>query len=63
LIKIGEVLEATAMSEEEKDQTVYEEDDQGNILVYPAWNKKMHQKTSRTSGKFQFISDKKFRHP
>jgi hypothetical protein len=29
LIKIGEVLEATAMSEDEKDQTVHEEDDQG----------------------------------
>jgi hypothetical protein len=28
------------MSEEEKEQTVHEEDDQVNILVYPAWNKK-----------------------
>jgi hypothetical protein len=28
------------MSEEEKEQTVHEEDDQGNILAYPAWSKK-----------------------
>jgi hypothetical protein len=28
------------MGEEEKEQTVHEEDDQGNIIVYPAWNKK-----------------------
>jgi hypothetical protein len=28
------------MSEEGKEQTVHEEDDQGNILVYPVWNKK-----------------------
>jgi hypothetical protein len=28
------------MSDEEKEQTIHEEDDQGNILVYPAWTKK-----------------------
>lgn len=28
------------MSGEEKVKTVHEEDDQGNILVYPVWNKK-----------------------
>jgi len=28
------------MSEEEKEQTVHEEIDPGNILVYPVWNKK-----------------------
>jgi hypothetical protein len=33
-------MDATAMSKEEKEPNVREEDDQGNILVYPAWNKK-----------------------
>ena len=28
------------MSEEEKEQTVHEEDEQGNILADPAWSKK-----------------------
>ena len=28
------------MSEEEKEETVHEEDEQGNILVYQVWNKK-----------------------
>jgi hypothetical protein len=28
------------MSDEENEQTVREEDQQGNILVYPAWTKK-----------------------
>ena len=28
------------MSEEEKEQPVREEDEQGNILVYPVWTKK-----------------------
>jgi hypothetical protein len=28
------------MSEEEKEHTVHEEDDQSNIPVYPVWNKK-----------------------
>ena len=28
------------MSEEEKEKTVHEEDEQGIILAYPAWNKK-----------------------
>jgi hypothetical protein len=32
--------EVATMSEEEKGQTVHEEDDHGNILVYPVWNKK-----------------------
>jgi hypothetical protein len=28
------------VSDEEKEQTIREEDDQGNILVYSAWTKK-----------------------
>ena len=28
------------MSDEEKEQTIREENDQGNILDYPAWNRK-----------------------
>jgi hypothetical protein len=28
------------MGEEDKEVTVHEEDEQGNILVYPVWNKK-----------------------
>jgi len=41
LDKAGTILvAASTMSEEEKEQTVHEEDDQGNILAYPAWNKK-----------------------
>lgn len=28
------------MSKEEKEKMIKEEDDQGNILVYPAWTKK-----------------------
>jgi hypothetical protein len=45
------------MSGEEKEETVHEEDDQGNILVFPFWNKKNAPKTIRTSGKSRFISD------
>jgi len=29
-----------AMGEEEKEQTIHEEDEHGNILIYPAWSKK-----------------------
>ena len=28
------------MSDQEKEQTIQEEDEQGNILIYPAWSKK-----------------------
>jgi hypothetical protein len=28
------------MSDEEKEQTIREEDEQGNIIAYPAWTKK-----------------------
>jgi hypothetical protein len=28
------------MSHEEKEQTIREEDEQGNILIYPSWTKK-----------------------
>ena len=28
------------MSDEEKEQTIQEEDEQGNILIYPVWSKK-----------------------
>jgi len=28
------------MNDEEKEQTIREEDEQGNILIYPAWTKK-----------------------
>jgi hypothetical protein len=28
------------MSDEEKQQPIREEDEQGNIIVYPAWTKK-----------------------
>jgi len=28
------------MSNEEKEQIIREEDEQGNILIYPAWSKK-----------------------
>jgi len=28
------------MSDEEKEQIIKEEDEQGNILAYPAWSKK-----------------------
>jgi hypothetical protein len=28
------------MSDEEKEQTIQEEDEQGTILIYPAWTKK-----------------------
>jgi hypothetical protein len=28
------------MSDEEKEQTIQEEDEQGNILTYPVWSKK-----------------------
>jgi hypothetical protein len=46
------------MSDEEKEQTIHEEDDQGNILVYPAWTKKNVPKEKNTSGKFPYISDR-----
>jgi hypothetical protein len=32
------------MSDEEKEQTIQEEDEQGNILIYPAWTKKNEPK-------------------
>ena len=28
------------MSDDEKEQTIQEEDEHGNILIYPAWSKK-----------------------
>jgi len=28
------------MTDEEKEQTVHEEDEYGNVLVYPVWSKK-----------------------
>jgi len=34
------VLGGYAMGEEEKEQTIHEEDEHGNILIYPAWSKK-----------------------
>lgn len=37
----GEIREAASMSEEEKkEELIREEDEYGNILVYPAWSKK-----------------------
>ena len=31
---------APYMSDVEKEQTIQEEDEQGNILIYPVWSKK-----------------------
>lgn len=39
----------TTVSNEEKDQIIREEDDQGNILSYPAWNKKNALKDNQNS--------------
>lgn len=36
------------MSDEEKEQIVHEEDDQGNILAFPAWNKKNAPKDNQS---------------
>jgi len=32
------------MNDEEKEQTIREEDEYGNILIYPAWTKKIAPK-------------------
>jgi len=34
------ILEEQPMGDEEKVQMIHEEDEYGNILVYPAWSKK-----------------------
>jgi hypothetical protein len=36
------------VSDEEKEQIVHEDDDQGNILAYPAWNKKNAPKDNQS---------------
>lgn len=36
------------MGDEEKEQTIQEEDEHGNILIYPAWSKKNAPKDSQS---------------
>ena len=36
------------MSDDEKEQTIREEDEHGNILIYPAWSKKNAPKESQS---------------
>jgi hypothetical protein len=45
------------MSDEEEEQPIKEEDEHGNILVYPAWSRRMRQRIGRISGKFRSISE------
>lgn len=42
------VLEVNPMSDDEKEQTIQEEDEHGNILIYPAWSKKNAPKESQS---------------
>jgi hypothetical protein len=36
------------MSDDEKEQTIQEEDEHGNILIYPAWSKKNAPKDNQS---------------
>ena len=42
------VLEVNPMSDDEKEQTIQEEDEHGNILIYPAWSEKNAPKESQS---------------
>jgi hypothetical protein len=50
-------VEAYSMSDEEEEQPIKKEDEHGNILVYPAWSRRMRQRIGRISGKFRSISE------